>query len=121
LQILHGRSEAEEPVMVATTDLELVRAALGGDAAAFERLAGVCEGIAARFVATRGLAPERSQEQVRRACEAILAALPGYGGETPLFVFAFGALIRGAVPQDAAFAARPGSRQPEVARAAEQR
>jgi hypothetical protein len=84
--------------MVAATDFELVRTALSGDAGAWERLVAVCQGMAARYVGARGPAPEESEAQIRSAVEAILASLPQYRGETPLFVFAFGAMARGLAP-----------------------
>jgi len=84
--------------MVATTDLEFVRTALSGDARAWERLVAVFQGMAARYVSARGPAPEEREAQVRSALAAILESLPQYRGETPLFVFAFGAMARGLAP-----------------------
>jgi hypothetical protein len=84
--------------MVAATDFELVRTALSGDARAWERVVALCEDMAARYVSARGPAPEESAAQVRSALEAVLVSLPQYRGETPLFVFAFGAMARGLAP-----------------------
>ena len=84
--------------------------ALAGDSCAAERLAGVCEGMAARFVAARGTAPEESRLEIRRAVGAILARLPHYRGETPLFVFAFSAMTWGLAAR-----AQRGSERQEAA------
>jgi hypothetical protein len=86
--------------MRASTDLDLVKSALGGDRRAFDRLFDVCFGMAARFVRARSVSPEESQEQIRHALEAIFHRLPDYRGEAPLFVFAFVAMTWSLAPQN---------------------
>jgi hypothetical protein len=86
--------------MRASTDLDLVKAALGGDRRAFDRLFDVCFGMAARFVRARHVSPEESQQQIRQALEAIFSRLPDYRGEAPLFVFAFVAMTWSLAPQN---------------------
>jgi hypothetical protein len=80
-------------------DLDLVKAALGGDRRAFDRLFDLCFGMAARFVESRAASRDEAQAQVRHALRAIFARLPDYRGETPLFAFAFVAMSWSLAPQ----------------------
>jgi hypothetical protein len=80
-------------------DLDLVKAALGGDRRAFDRLFDLCFGMAARFVESRAASRDQAQAQIRHALRAIFARLPDYRGETPLFAFAFVAMSWSLAPQ----------------------
>jgi hypothetical protein len=80
-------------------DLDLVKAALGGDRRAFDRLFDLCFGMAARFVESRAGSRDQAQAQIRHALRALFARLPDYRGETPLFAFAFVAMSWSLAPQ----------------------
>ena len=102
--------------MAATHDLDLVRAALGGDVRAFHRLFDACFEMTARFVSTRETARTEVQGQIRRGMREIFVRLPEYRGETPLFVFAFAILTASPATPSAAPAERlPASGSPASA------